>query len=251
MPIALIVLAAGQGTRMNSDLPKVMHPLGGVPLFVHALAAGRALDPDPSSWSPATAPTRSRRRRPRFGDDIVFARQAEQLGTGHAVAPGAAGAGGLRGRRRGAVRRYPVSQPRDAGAAGRGAADGRRGGAGLRAAGPGPLRTAGDGRRPAAQDRRMEGRHGGRTPDNVLQLRDQDRLGRDAAQAAAGTEQRQCGGRILPDRHRCTGECKADDLHRHRLRRRRDAGHQHPRRTDARPRRCSRPPPAPGRWTTG
>jgi len=41
MAVALIVLAAGQGTRMNSDLPKVLHRLGAAPLLAHALAAGR------------------------------------------------------------------------------------------------------------------------------------------------------------------------------------------------------------------
>ncbi|MDO9525015.1 MAG: NTP transferase domain-containing protein, partial [Gemmobacter sp.] len=46
MPISLIVLAAGQGSRMNSELPKVLHPLGGVPILAHALAAGRSLDPE-------------------------------------------------------------------------------------------------------------------------------------------------------------------------------------------------------------
>ncbi|MCA8867518.1 MAG: bifunctional UDP-N-acetylglucosamine diphosphorylase/glucosamine-1-phosphate N-acetyltransferase GlmU [Rhodobacteraceae bacterium] len=40
MSTALILLAAGKGTRMNSDLPKVMHPLAGVPMFLHALKAG-------------------------------------------------------------------------------------------------------------------------------------------------------------------------------------------------------------------
>ena len=44
--VALVVLAAGQGSRMLSDLPKVLHRLGGVPLVGHALAAGRSLDPD-------------------------------------------------------------------------------------------------------------------------------------------------------------------------------------------------------------
>lgn len=45
MQLSLVILAAGQGTRMNSDLPKVLHPLAGVPLVVHALRAGAALDP--------------------------------------------------------------------------------------------------------------------------------------------------------------------------------------------------------------
>ncbi len=64
MSTALIVLAAGQGTRMNSDRPKVLHELGGAPLFTHALAAGAALDPDRVVLvSSATAAKRSRRRR--------------------------------------------------------------------------------------------------------------------------------------------------------------------------------------------
>lgn len=46
MPVALIVLAAGQGTRMRSDLPKVLHEVAGAPLLSHALAAGAALGPE-------------------------------------------------------------------------------------------------------------------------------------------------------------------------------------------------------------
>lgn len=44
-PAAVIVLAAGQGTRMKSALPKVLHPLGGRPMVGHALAAARELEP--------------------------------------------------------------------------------------------------------------------------------------------------------------------------------------------------------------
>ena len=46
MSIALIILAAGKGTRMNSDLPKVLHRIAEAPMLVHAMQAGAALDPD-------------------------------------------------------------------------------------------------------------------------------------------------------------------------------------------------------------
>src|SRR5207302_1381599 len=46
MPLEVIVLAAGQGKRMRSDLPKVLHPIGGRPLLAHVLDAARALAPN-------------------------------------------------------------------------------------------------------------------------------------------------------------------------------------------------------------
>lgn len=85
-PVALIVLAAGQGSRMQSDLPKVLHRLGGVPLVGHALAAGRTLDPaqvivvaghGAGAVSAAVA---------KLDPEAQIALQSEQLGTGHAVA---------------------------------------------------------------------------------------------------------------------------------------------------------------------
>ena len=46
--LAIIVLAAGQGTRMKSSLPKLLHPLAGVPIVSHVLATARASRPPTS-----------------------------------------------------------------------------------------------------------------------------------------------------------------------------------------------------------
>jgi bifunctional UDP-N-acetylglucosamine pyrophosphorylase/glucosamine-1-phosphate N-acetyltransferase len=45
-PLAVVVLAAGAGTRMRSDLPKVLHPVAGWPMVRHVLAAAEALRPE-------------------------------------------------------------------------------------------------------------------------------------------------------------------------------------------------------------
>ena len=89
MPISLIVLAAGQGTRMGSDLPKVLHPLGGAPLLAHALHAGTALGPERVvvvAGHGAEAVTQTLRK---LDPEAEVAVQAEQLGTAHAVAQAA------------------------------------------------------------------------------------------------------------------------------------------------------------------
>ncbi len=85
MQTHLIVLAAGQGTRMNSDLPKVLHPLGGVPLFVHAVEAGRALDPDRIVLVTGHGSDAVTAAAHAFAEGVEIAHQADQLGTGHAV----------------------------------------------------------------------------------------------------------------------------------------------------------------------
>ena len=46
MQLSVVILAAGQGKRMNSDLPKVLQPLAGEPLLQHVISAARALQPD-------------------------------------------------------------------------------------------------------------------------------------------------------------------------------------------------------------
>jgi len=85
MATALIVLAAGQGTRMNSDLPKVLHPLGGVPLVVHAMQSGAAVDPDKIVVVAGHGFEAVKKAVLAHNPDALVIKQKEQLGTGHAV----------------------------------------------------------------------------------------------------------------------------------------------------------------------
>ena len=86
MSIALIVLAAGQGTRMNSDLPKVLHRLGAAPLVAHALRAGRALEPERVVVVAGHGAEQVTRALAQHDPEAEVVLQTEQLGTGHAVA---------------------------------------------------------------------------------------------------------------------------------------------------------------------
>src|SRR6056297_10095 len=84
-PVALIVLAAGAGTRMNSDLPKPLHELGGSPLVAHALAAGRALEPERVIVVTGHGADAVEAAVAEADPEAVCVRQEEQKGTGHAV----------------------------------------------------------------------------------------------------------------------------------------------------------------------
>ncbi|WP_417270307.1 bifunctional UDP-N-acetylglucosamine diphosphorylase/glucosamine-1-phosphate N-acetyltransferase GlmU [Celeribacter sp.] len=86
MPTALIILAAGQGSRMNSDLPKVLHEVGNAPLFAHALAAGSALSPEKTVLVVGHGGDLVEAAARKIDETITVARQTEQLGTAHAVA---------------------------------------------------------------------------------------------------------------------------------------------------------------------
>ena len=98
MAIALIILAAGQGTRMNSDLPKVLHKVAGAPLLVHAMKAGAALDPARTvivAGHGAEAVAKAARAHDETAEIVI---QEEQLGTGHAVAQALPALAGFEGK---------------------------------------------------------------------------------------------------------------------------------------------------------
>jgi len=80
--LATVILAAGQGTRMKSDLPKVLHPLLGRPLATYAVETARALTDTPPVL---VVGHRADAVREAVGDVAIFVEQAEQRGTGHAV----------------------------------------------------------------------------------------------------------------------------------------------------------------------
>jgi bifunctional UDP-N-acetylglucosamine pyrophosphorylase / glucosamine-1-phosphate N-acetyltransferase len=83
MNLHIIILAAGKGTRMRSNLPKVLHKLAGKPLLLHVIAAAQKLHPQAIHVV--------------YGDggdlvkeqlsacDVNWVKQEDQLGTGHAV----------------------------------------------------------------------------------------------------------------------------------------------------------------------
>ena len=80
----IVILAAGQGKRMHSNLPKVLHPIAGKALAQHVIDTARQLSPEKlivvsGHGGAAVRATLS-------ADDICWAEQAQQLGTGHAVA---------------------------------------------------------------------------------------------------------------------------------------------------------------------
>lgn len=84
-PTALIILAAGRGTRMNSDLPKPLHRLAGMPLVAHALAAGAAIGPARVIVVTGHGADDVEATVADLAPEAVCIRQTEQLGTGHAV----------------------------------------------------------------------------------------------------------------------------------------------------------------------
>ncbi|MBM1632428.1 bifunctional UDP-N-acetylglucosamine diphosphorylase/glucosamine-1-phosphate N-acetyltransferase GlmU [Sulfitobacter mediterraneus] len=86
MKTGLIILAAGKGTRMNSELPKVLHPIAGEPMLVHAMASGAALAPECTVIVAGHGAAQVETAALEYDPDVTVVTQDEQLGTAHAVA---------------------------------------------------------------------------------------------------------------------------------------------------------------------
>lgn len=85
MSISLVILAAGKGTRMKSDLPKVLHGIAGAPMLVHAMKSGAVLDPERTIVVAGHGADLVEAAAKDWDETAEVVIQAEQLGTGHAV----------------------------------------------------------------------------------------------------------------------------------------------------------------------
>ncbi|MEW6265296.1 MAG: NTP transferase domain-containing protein [Thermodesulfobacteriota bacterium] len=93
--LAVLILAAGKGTRMKSDLVKVLHPLMGQPMLAHVLNSAWYLNPDRLV---VVVGHQAEKVEAAFSsDNLVFVRQDRQLGTGHAVAAAREALAGFQG----------------------------------------------------------------------------------------------------------------------------------------------------------
>jgi bifunctional UDP-N-acetylglucosamine pyrophosphorylase/glucosamine-1-phosphate N-acetyltransferase len=90
--LSVVILAAGKGKRMGSDLPKVLHSVGGKPLLAHVLATAHHLE---AAVRVVVYGHGGHQVKTTLAGEsgVLWVEQAKQLGTGHAVAQGAAGAG--------------------------------------------------------------------------------------------------------------------------------------------------------------
>ncbi|WP_116084070.1 bifunctional UDP-N-acetylglucosamine diphosphorylase/glucosamine-1-phosphate N-acetyltransferase GlmU [Tropicimonas sp. IMCC34011] len=85
MPTNVIILAAGQGTRMQSDLPKVLHEVAGAPLLAHAMSAAETLSPEACTIVAGHGAEAVEAVARQMDETVRIAIQEERLGTGHAV----------------------------------------------------------------------------------------------------------------------------------------------------------------------
>lgn len=85
MNIALVILAAGKGTRMQSDMPKVLHQIAGAPMLAHAIRSAEVLNPTRTIVVAGHGFDDVKSSLDTFAPDAEVVLQQEQKGTAHAV----------------------------------------------------------------------------------------------------------------------------------------------------------------------
>ena len=188
MPLSVVILAAGQGKRMKSDLPKVLQPVAGRPLLEHVIDTARELSASDIHVVYGHGGERcARRSRART---CTWALQAEQHGTGHAVQQ-AMPRRARRSPRAGALRRRAAgagstrcSDSIDAAAGGEALGDPER-------AHAGPDRLRPHRPRPCRQ-RRAHRRAQGREPEGTRDRRSEHRPDGGLGEAHARVARRSC-----------------------------------------------------------
>ena len=85
MSLVAIILCAGSGTRMKSNLPKVLHEIGGFPLIHHAMTTAQELNVTKTIIVVGHEAKRVSSSAISFNEEAIIVEQKEQLGTGHAV----------------------------------------------------------------------------------------------------------------------------------------------------------------------
>lgn len=84
-PAAAVILAAGEGTRMNSELPKALHQIGGAPMLDHVIATAESLMPSRLVLVTGHGAEAVEEAALSYNEAVAIARQEERRGTGHAM----------------------------------------------------------------------------------------------------------------------------------------------------------------------
>lgn len=84
MKTTIVILAAGEGTRMNSSIPKSLHKVAGKPMLIHIVEASSNIMPEQLIVVHSTKAA-NRIKKELNDENIVFVEQAKPLGTGHAL----------------------------------------------------------------------------------------------------------------------------------------------------------------------
>ena len=97
MSVATIILAAGMGSRMKSDMPKVMHPIAGAPMLVHAMRAAAGIEAQKTVIVTGHGADLVASIALDYDETTLIAHQNAQNGTGHAVQQAANSLHGFKG----------------------------------------------------------------------------------------------------------------------------------------------------------